>query len=142
MRLLTDREGDYPYLWEWLNRRTGLPWCTDMRTIGLCRDDGRLIAVMAACNFMHGKQCFIHFAADEAISRRFLVAVFSYLFGHAGMESVLGLFDSGNKNILRFVQRVGFEKKCDLYGSVLYEMRPEICKWLTAAKPELHHDRT
>lgn len=137
MRLLTDRPGDFPYLWEWLNKRTGLPWCTDMRTIGLAKDDGTLISVMAACNFMHGKQCFIHFAADEAITRKYLNAIFDYLIVEAGMESILGLFDANNKNILRFVQRVGFELKCELYGSYLYEMRPEICKWTTHGKEKL-----
>ena len=136
MMLLTDKEGDYPFLWHWLAQRTGLPWCSDMRTIGLARDDGMLISVCAFNSFLHGKQCFIHFAADEPINRAYLRAIFRYLFVESQMKSVLGLFDANNTDIHTFVERVGFRFKVALEGGLLYEMTPDICKWIDHGKKE------
>lgn len=134
--LLTDRPGDYPFLWAWLAKRTGLPWSSDMRTMGLTDDTGKILSVAAFCSFMHGKQCFIHFAADTAISRRFLKHIFTYLFLDAKLTSVLGLFDAANHNIHTFVERVGFDFKCALEGSLLYEMTPDKCRWINHGQEE------
>jgi len=136
MKLVTDKEGDYPFLWHWLAARTGLPWSSDMRTIGLTKDDGTIISVCAFCSFLHGKQCFIHFAADEPISRKYIKAIFHYMFVQAQMKSVLGLFDSNNTAIHKFVERIGFQFKVGLEGGLLYEMTPDICKWIDHGKKE------
>ncbi len=136
MKLLTDKPGDYPFLWHWLASRTGLPWSSDMRTVGLAKDDGTIISVCGICSFLHGKQCFAHFAADEPVTRKYLRAIFSYMFVQAQMKSVLGLFDSANTDMLRFAERVGFRFKVELEGSYLYEMTPDICTWISHGKKE------
>lgn len=134
MILLTDKADDFPYLWHWLSQRTGLPWSSDMRTIGLAKEDGTLVAVCAFCSFLQGKQCFIHFAADGPITRKYLKAVFDYLFIEAKLVSVLGLFDKANKGIIQFTERVGFRFKVELEGGLLYEMTSDICKWIDHGK--------
>jgi hypothetical protein len=44
MKLVTDKQGEHPVIWEWLNRRVSLPWSSDLRTIGLMREDGTIAA--------------------------------------------------------------------------------------------------
>ncbi len=136
MRLLTDRPGDYPYLWEWLSARTGLPWGTDMRTIGLADDEGSVVAVMAASTFLRGHQCFIHIAADAPLTRKFVRAVFKYLFVDSGIKSVLSLSHTKDKHVHSFAERLGFTRAAVLHDTVLYELHVDNCKWIHHGKQE------
>jgi hypothetical protein len=136
MRILTDRTGDYPYLWEWLSTRTGLPWATDMRTLGLARADGTVVAVVAASTFLNGRQCFIHVAADAPLTRRFLRAIFKYLFVDSKIRSVLSLSGAEDKYVHEFAERLGFKLRARLHDTVLYEMTPDHCKWISHGQKE------
>ncbi len=57
MKLVTDQPDQYPVIWQWMNRRTRLPWSTDLRTIASMRDDGTIACAVGFNAWTHSACC-------------------------------------------------------------------------------------
>jgi RimJ/RimL family protein N-acetyltransferase len=131
MKLVTDKPGEYPTVWEWMNRKTRLPWSTDLRTIGTMREDGT-IAAAVGFNAWTFSGCWMHVAFDtpHAMNRKIIRAAFEYPFIQCGMEAVYGLTPKGNDEALRMNEKLGFRKIAETIDCVMFEMTADECRWL------------
>lgn len=131
MRLVTDKQGEYPAVWEWMNRRTRLPWSTDLRMVATMREDGTIGAAVGF-NAWTPSTCWMHVAFDSphAMSRKIIRAAFDYPFIQCGMEAVYGLTPKGNDEALRMNEKLGFRKIAETVDCVMFEMTADECRWL------------
>jgi len=136
MKLVTDKSGQRPVVWEWMHRRTKLPWSSDLRTIACMREDGT-IAAAVGFNAWQTDSCFMHVAFDTAhsLTRALLREAFSYPFVHAGKSAVYAMIDKGNDECLRLVRKLGYRQMATTVDCVMFEMRHDECRWIK----ELHH---
>ena len=131
MDLVTDKPGEYPTIWEWMNRKTRLPWSSDLRTIATMRADGS-IAAAVGFNAWTFSSCWMHVAFDNphAMNRKIIRAAFDYPFIQCGMEAVYGLTPKGNDEALRMNEKLGFRKIAETVDCVMFEMTADECRWL------------
>ena len=131
MKLVTDQPGEYPTVWEWMNRKTRLPWSSDLRTIATMREDGT-IAAAVGFNAWTFSGCWMHVAFDtpHAMNRKIIRAAFEYPFIQCGMEAVYGLTPKGNDEALRMNEKLGFRKIAETIDCVMFEMTADECRWL------------
>jgi len=134
-QLVTDKKGEQPIVWEWLHKRTNVPWSTDVRCIGSMRDDGT-IACAVAYNAWTAHACWMHVAFDgpHSLDRAFWRAAFDYPFCTVGLEAVYGLTPKGNDEANAINPRLGFRKIAETVDCVMYEMRHNECRWLKGVK--------
>ena len=80
MQLVTDKPGQPALVWQWLSERNHIPWSSDLRTIGLMREDGTVAGAVGYANWTR-KSCFMHVAFDSphSLTRQLLRAAFKYL---------------------------------------------------------------
>ena len=135
MKLVTDRPDEFPLVWQWMNKRTRLPWSNDLRTIGCMRDDGS-IACAVAFNAWTYSACWIHVAFDttHSLTRSLWRAAFTYPFIDCGMEAVYGLTPKGNEEALAMNERLGFRRIAETVDCIMFEMRADECRWLKGVK--------
>lgn len=131
MQLVTDKPGDPPVLWRWAHGQNKLPWSSDLRMIGLLRDDGT-VAAAVGFNGWQDASAWMHVAFDSphSLTRALLRAAFEYPFVHAGKEAVYALIDKGNKEALRFVEKIGFREIYRTVDCVMFEMFSDECRWI------------
>jgi RimJ/RimL family protein N-acetyltransferase len=131
MQLVTDKPGDPPVLWRWAHGQNKLPWSSDLRMIGLLRDDGT-VAAAVGFNGWQEASAWMHVAFDSphSLTRALLRAAFEYPFVHAGKEAVYALIDKGNKEALRFVEKIGFREIYRTVDCVMFEMFGDECRWI------------
>ena len=131
MLLATDKPDEEPVLWNWLRKRTMLSWSTDLRCIGIMRQDGA-IAGAVGFNGWSEKSAWMHVALDSAhsLNRTLLRAVFGYAFIETGREAVYGLTSKQNAEALNLNDRLGFKRIGETCDSIIFEMRHEDCRWL------------
>lgn len=131
MQLVTDQPGARPVVWEWLSSRTNLPWSSDLRTIGLQREDGS-IAAAVGFNAWTPKACWMHVAFDtpHSLSRKLLQAGFAYPFLEHGAEAVYGLTPRNLEGAVRLNEHLGMKPVYETVDSVLFELRREDCRYL------------
>lgn len=131
MRLVTDQPGQPPVVWEWLHKRTKLPWSSDLRCIGTMRDDGTISAAVAY-NAWTFSSCWMHVAFDSphAMSRKIIRSAFNYPFIQCGMEAVYALIQSGNDECLSMCDKLGFRRIAKTVDGVMFEMIADECRWL------------
>lgn len=108
-----------------------LPWSTDLRTIGLIRNDGT-IAAAVGYNGWTEKSCFMHVAFDTAhsMTRALLRAAFRYPFINCSKEAVYALIRQDNEEALRLVRKLGYREIVRTVDDVMFEMKPGECRWL------------
>lgn len=131
MKLVTDKPGEPPVLWNWLNRRAKLPWSSDLRVIGLMRGDGT-IASAVGFNSWTFDACWMHVAFDNehCLNRTLLRAAFEYPFVTCGVSAVYGLIAQDNDEALQLVKKLGFRELTKTVDSVMFEMTADECRWL------------
>lgn len=131
MRLVTDQAGHPPVVWSWLNKRTRLPWSSDLRCVGVMRQDGSLAAAVGF-NGWQTASCFMHVAFDSphSLTRALLRAAFDYPFMRNGKDAVYALIDQGNDECLRLVRKLGFREVCRTVDCVFLEMKADECRWI------------
>jgi len=131
MKLVTDKPGEYPVVWEWMNKRTRLPWSSDLRTIASMRDDGTISGAVAF-NAWTMSACWIHVAFDgpHGLNRQLWRAAFEYPFVKCGMEAIYGLTPKNLDEALRMNDKLGFRRIAETIDCVMFEMRYDECRWL------------
>jgi len=131
VKLVTDQPGTQPVVWDWLHRRTKLPWSSDLRCVGVMRDDGT-VAAAVGFNAWQTASCWMHVAFDtpHSLTRALLRAAFQYPFLHAGKAAVYALIDQGNDECLRLVRRLGYREIVKTVDCVMFEMRHDECRWI------------
>jgi RimJ/RimL family protein N-acetyltransferase len=135
MILATDRQDDEPVIWNWLRKRTMLPWSTDLRCIGILRPDGE-IAGAVGYNGWSEQSCWMHVALDtqHSLNRTLIRAAFDYPFNQAGRVAVYGLTPKSNAEALKLNEGLGFRRIGQTCDGVIFEMRHDECRWLKGAK--------
>jgi len=131
MNLVTDQPNQPPVIWKWLNERINLPWSSDLRTIGMMRDDGT-IACAVGYNGWGQKSCWMHVAFDGAhgLKRDLWRAAFAYPFNEGGLDAIYGLTPKTFDEALKMNKRLGFRQIAETVDSVILEMTRDECKWL------------
>jgi len=131
MQLTTDKAGEYPVIWEWLNKRTKLPWSSDLRTVGVIRPDGTICAAVGY-NAWTEKSCWMHVAFDtsHSLTRDLLRAAFEYPFIVCGKEAVYGLTPLHIEEAVRMNRKLGFREVLKTVDCVMFEMRHDECRWI------------
>lgn len=131
MKLVTDQPGDRPLIWEWMHKRTQLPWSSDLRTIACMRADGT-IAAAVGFNAWQTDSCFMHVAFDSAhsMTRDLLRAAFEYPFVKCGKGAVYALIGKENDECLRLVRKLGYRDLHQTIDCVMFEMLSAECRWI------------
>jgi RimJ/RimL family protein N-acetyltransferase len=124
-------------LWAAINAKTGIPWSSDFRGIGLVRGD--LLCAAVGYNGFAGRVCSMHSAIDhpEAVNRTFVRAIFEYPFDQCGVRILFAPVAGSNTRSISIIERCGFHlhdimKECSTDGSdlLLYRMERHECRWL------------
>lgn len=131
MKLVTDLPGQPPVVWQWMHRQNNVPWSSDLRTIGLMREDGS-IAAAVGFNGWQTDSCFMHVAFDTAhsLTRALLKAAFDYPFVRCGKGAVYALIGKENEECLRLVRKLGYREIYTTIDCVMFEMFSEECRWI------------
>ena len=131
MRLVTDKPGEHPVIWEWMRRRVGLPWSSDLRTIGVMRDDGTIAAAVGFNSWTH-ESCWMHVAFDgpHSMTRDLIRAAFKYPFKDCGKAAIYALPYADNDEAMRFIPKMGFKELARTVDCVMFEMKAEDCRWI------------
>jgi len=139
MKLVTDQPGQPPILWDWMTKLNKVPWSSDLRTIGLMREDGT-IAAAVGFNGWQTHSCFMHvaFATAHSMTRDLLKAAFDYPFVQCGKDAVYALIGKENDECLRLVRKLGYRETTQTVDCVMFEMLAQDCRWLK----EQEHGKT
>ena len=131
MKLVTDQPGEYPVIWEWMNRKTRLPWSSDLRTIATMRADGSISAAVGF-NAWTMSTCWMHVAFDgpHGMNRQIIRSAFEYPFIKCGMEAVYGLTPKTLEEALNMNDKLGFRRIAETVDCVMFEMKHDECRWL------------
>lgn len=131
MQLVTDKPGEPPVVWEWLHKRTNLPWSSDLRCLAAMRDDGT-IATAVAYNAWTDNSCWMHVAFDSphAFTREFRRAAFDYVFTQCGKHAVYGLTPKKLSAAVSFNRKIGFRQVCETVDCIMFEMKADECRWI------------
>jgi RimJ/RimL family protein N-acetyltransferase len=131
MKLVTDKPGEPPVVWRWANGQNRLPWSSDLRMIGLMREDGS-IAAAVGFNGWQSSSAWMHVAFDSphSLTRSLLRAAFEYPFVHTGKDAVYAQIDKDNQDALRFVEKIGFREIYRTVDCVMFEMLSGECRWI------------
>lgn len=131
MKLVTDQPGEYPVIWEWMNRKTRLPWSSDLRTIAAMRDDGTIACAVGYNAWTHSS-CWMHVAFDNehSLTRGLWRSAFEYPFVKCGMEAVYGLTPKTLVEAIRMNEKLGFRRIAETVDCVMFEMTADECRWI------------
>lgn len=131
MRLVTDIPGEPPVLWHWMHKQNKVPWSSDLRTIGLMRNDGT-VAAAVGFNAWQTDSCFMHVAFDTAhsMTRDLLKAAFHFPFIGCGKGAVYALIGKENQECLRLVRKLGYREIQQTIDCVMFEMLASECRWI------------
>jgi L-amino acid N-acyltransferase YncA len=131
MRLVTDIPGQPPVLWNWMHGHNQVPWSSDLRVVGLMRDDGS-IAAAVGFNGWQTDSCFMHVAFDtpHSLTRNLLRAAFDYPFNKCGKSAAYALIGKENSECLRLVRKLGYREACQTIDCVMFEMLSGECRWI------------
>lgn len=135
MRLVTDQPGKPAVVWQWMNKRTRLPWSSDLRCIASMRDDGT-IACAVAYNAFTYHSCWMHvaFESEHTVTRQLWRAAFEYPFIDCGLDAVYGLTPKGNEEALAMNKKLGFKQIAETVDCVMFELKADDCRWINRFK--------
>lgn len=131
MTLVTDKPDARPIVWEWMHRRVLLPWSSDLKTIGVMRNDGSIAAAVAFNSWTH-QSCWMHVAFDgpHSMTRDLIRAAFKYPFVDAGKAAIYALPHTDNADAMRFIPKMGFKQLAQTVDCTIFEMKAEDCRWI------------
>ena len=131
MKLVTDKPGQPPVIWQWMHERTHLPWSSDLRCIAAMRDDGT-IASAVAFNAWTENACWIHVAFDgsHGLTRSLWRAAFEYPLVTCGKKAVYGLTPKRLTDALSMNRKLGFRQIAETVDCVMFEMKADECRWI------------
>ena len=131
MKFVTDKPGQYPLLWEWMNKRTRLPWSTDLRIVGLMRDDNTVAAAVGYNNWTLDS-CWMHVAFDNphCMTRALIREAFEYPFVKCGMEAAYVMAPKSADDVQRLVMKLGYQLLTETVDGLMFEMKADDCRWL------------
>jgi RimJ/RimL family protein N-acetyltransferase len=119
----------------WLCHRIGYMPSQGIRCIGNVQD-GRIVGVVGFDGY-NGASVQMHVAGEPGwVNKSILFAAFDYPFKRLKCGMVIGLVPSGNKEAIRFNERLGFKLEKELHGAhpdgslLLMAMRKADCRWL------------
>jgi len=135
VRLVTDQPGEPPIVWRWMHGQNKLPWSSDLRTIGLMRDDGT-IAAAVGFNGWQDNSVWMHVAFDSAhsLTRSLLRAAFNYPFVKCGKLAAYAQISADNDACLKLVRKLGYREVCKTVDCVMFEMTSDECRWIKESK--------
>ena len=123
------------WLADWLCSRIGLVATQHLRCIGNVID-GKLVGVVGYDQF-NGASIMMHAAGEPHwLTKDMLWAVFDYPFNVCGVNMIIGMVPSGNRQAIRFNNHIGFKTKLRLYGAhpdgelILMTMHRDECRYL------------
>lgn len=133
--LVTDKDGQPPVIWQWLNRKVKLPWSSDLRCIAAMREDGT-IASAVGFNAWTENACWMHVAFDSShgLTRALWRAAFEYPFITCGKEAVYGLTPKHLIDALAMNRKLGFRQIAETVDCIMFEMKADECRWLKGVK--------
>ena len=125
---------------QWTASRIGCsPWEPDYSgAVGL-EKDGEVVIGVVVDNYIPNGAASLHCAISDkrALDRRFLRAVFHWLFVDLELKVLINKVAGSNADSLRFTEHIGYTEFARFplawYGQddlVLFEMRRETCRWL------------
>jgi RimJ/RimL family protein N-acetyltransferase len=121
----------------WLCHRIGYMPSQSIRCIGNVID-GQIVGVIGYDGY-NGASVMMHVAGEPGwVSKAMLFAAFDYPFKRLKCKMVIGLVPSGNKEAIRFNERLGFKLENELFDAhpdgslMLMTMRADECRWLDA----------
>lgn len=131
MQLVTDQAEEPPVIWQWMNKRTRLPWSSDLRCIAGMRDDGT-IACAVGYNAWTEQSCWMHVAFDSehSLTRKLWRAAFEYPFIQCGKTAVYGLTPKHITEALKMNEKLGFRRIAETVDCVMFEMKVDECRWI------------
>lgn len=136
--IYTDRPGDHPLLFEFLAKKTALPWSTDLRVIGTLKMTAQGVAPGAAVgyNWWVDEGVFMHVAFYDAhsLTKELLSEAFIYPFIKCDRRVVYVMAPITNEAVIRFSKRVGFEEILRSSTFVLLQMKRGDCRWINGKK--------
>jgi hypothetical protein len=143
VKLVTDKPGEPPVIWDWLHRKTQLPWSSDLRCIAAMRDDGTIAGAVGFNGWTHSS-CWIHVAFDgeHGLTRQLWKAAFEYPFTQCGMEAIYGQTPKNLDDALAMNRKLGFREIAQTVDCVIFEMRHDECRWLKGLKDGRQRRRT
>jgi hypothetical protein len=124
-------------LWAWLNERTGVPWSSDFRAIGLVKNN--CLVAVAGYNSFAGRTCHVHIAIlpGTVVSKEFLRAGFEYPFNQCNLLRLYAWMDESITTPLSIDLKIGFQvvhrvPKGAISGAdlLLIELKRENCRFL------------
>jgi RimJ/RimL family protein N-acetyltransferase len=131
VKLVTDQPGEPPVIWQWMHKQNNVPWSSDLRTIGVMREDGS-IAAAVGYNGWQENSVWMHVAFDSphAFNKSLLRAAFDYPFQHCGKEAVYAQISQDNGECLRLVRKLGYREVFRSVDCVMFEMKSGECRWI------------
>lgn len=131
MNLVTDQPGQPPVIWRWMHAQNKLPWSSDLRVIGLLREDNT-VAAGVGFNGWQDRSVWMHVAFDtpHSMTRDLLRAAFEYPFVCCGKDAVYAQIDKDNVECLRLVRKLGYREIGKTVDCVLFEMTSDECRWI------------
>jgi hypothetical protein len=135
MHLVTDKKDDDPVVWNWLRKRTMLAWSTDLRCIGVMRDDGTITGAVGYNGWSEqGVWMHVAFESEHGLTRSLLHAAFHYPFIDCGRAAVYGLTPKRLEDAVSFNRKIGFREIGETVDCIIFEMTRDECRWLKGAK--------
>lgn len=134
---------------EFFHSRLGLSVTDDFQGVLWIPEQYRLnpasmddVAAAAGFNAFIGRTCCMHTVIQkpEYVTKRMIRDAFNYAFNIAGVEVVLGLVDSTNKEAIKFDTKLGFVEAHRVMNGgldgdlVVFEMHKAACRWLKEVK--------
>jgi|GEM_PF-2377125 len=131
MKLVTDHANQEPVVWNWLRKRTMLPWSTDLRCIGIMRDDGSLAAAVGFNGWSeHAVWMHVAFDSQHSLTRDLLREAFHYPMMMCGRDAVYGLTPKRFEDAIRLNEKLGFRRIAETCDGIIFEMTRDECRWL------------
>ncbi len=101
---------------EWLCSRIGLVPTKDIQLIGSI--EGGIIRGVVGFDGYNGASITMHVAGEPGwLTRDLIWACFDYPFNRCGVNVILGVVPSGNKDALRFNKHLGFKLRLEIEGA-------------------------
>lgn len=135
MKLVTDLNDEPAIVWNWLRKRTMLPWSTDLRCIGVMRDDGSIAGAVGFNGWSeHAVWMHVAFDSEHSLTRSLLQAAFKYPFIECGRNAVYGLTPKRLEDAWRLNEKLGFRRIAETCDGYIFEMTKDECRWLKGVK--------
>ena len=124
---------------EILHKEIGVQPSADMQAILWANPDTKVIEWCIGFTAFIGKTCQIHVVNfnKKYTPRKLLWATFDYPFRQLGLESLIGIVNSNNKQAMKYDQNLGFKEVHRFVGLhddggdiVVFELKKDECRFI------------